>query len=117
MRAAGGAISNIAHAGASVAGGASAAYRAGGFAGVAQAGVSAATSPLRRAASSLGASYASAAQAASPSASTADNNPPSWAQRLNRRQAITHGASAAASALRSGDSAGAGHNVDLSEGE
>ena len=50
LGAAGGAIAGTARAGASVAGGATAAYRAGGLSGVAEAGVSAATSPLRRAA-------------------------------------------------------------------
>jgi type IV secretion system protein TrbL len=36
---------------------------------------------------------------------------------MRRHQAMTHGASAATNALRSGDHAGGGHNVDLSEGE
>jgi len=125
-RAAGGALSGIAHAGASVAGGASAAYRSGGLAGVAQAGVSAAASPLRRAASNLRASYSAGAAAAtqrpapgggpqSPNASS--SSPPPWAQRMRRHQAMTHGASAASNALRSGDQGGSGHSVDLSEGE
>ena len=43
--------------------------------------------------------------------------PPAWAQRLRRNQAMTHGAQAAAQALRSGDSHGGGHSVDLSGGE
>jgi len=126
LRAAGGAISGAAHAGASVAGGASAAYRAGGIAGVAQAGVSAAVSPLRRAASNLRSSFNAGAAAATrrpapgggpqpPGAS--GGSPPPWAQRMRRHQAMTHGASAAGNALRSGDQGGSGHSVDLSEGE
>lgn len=126
LRAAGGAISGAAHAGASVVGGASAAYRAGGIAGVAQAGVSAAASPLRRAASNLRSSFNAGAAAATqrpapgggpqpPGAS--GGSPPPWAQRMRRHQAMTHGASAAGNALRSGDQGGSGHSVDLSEGE
>ncbi len=56
--------------------------------------------------------------AASPAeASAADAGPPAWAQRMRRNQAIHHGATAAANALRSGDSHGGGHSVDLSGGE
>ncbi len=124
LRMAGGAISGTAHAGASVAGGASAAYRAGGMTGVAQAGVSAAISPLRRAASSLAESYTAGARAVTtrplpgggPSAS-ANNTPPAWAERMRRHQTMSHGASAASSALRAGDHGSGGHSVDLSEGE
>jgi type IV secretion system protein TrbL len=124
LRMAGGAISGTAHAGASVAGGTSAAYRAGGLAGVAQAGASAALSPLRRAASSLGQSFRAGAQAAiarplpggGPPSST-NNAPPAWAERMRRHQSMSHGASAAGSALRAGDHGGGGHSVDLSEGE
>jgi type IV secretion system protein TrbL len=47
----------------------------------------------------------------------ADAGPPAWAQRMRRNQAIHHGATAAANALRSGDSHGGGHSVDLSGGE
>jgi len=124
LRAAGGAIANVAHSGASVAGGASAAYRSGGIAGVAQAAASAAASPLRRASSSLAESFAAGARSATerpaPGAgpSSGDGGSPlAWAARMRRHQAMTHGASAATNALRSGDHAGGGHNVDLSEGE
>jgi len=124
LRAAGGAISGAAHAGASVAGGASAAYRTGGIAGVAQAGVSAATSPLRRAASNLRSSFNAGAAAATQRPAPGGGpqppgagSPPQWAQRMRRHQAMTHGASAASNALRSGDQGGSGHSVDLSEGE
>ncbi len=121
LRAAGTAIANVAHAGASVAGGASAAYRSGGIAGVAQAAASAAVSPLRRASSSLGESFAAGARTATerpapgagPSAG-GGGSPPAWAERMRRHQAMTHSASAASNAVRSGDHPGGGHNVDLS---
>lgn len=41
--------------------------------------------------------------------------PPDWAKRMRRNQAMNHGVSAVAHAVRSGDSAGGGHSVDLSE--
>jgi type IV secretion system protein TrbL len=124
LRTVGSLASGAAHAGASVAGGASAAYRAGGLAGVAQAGISAATSPLRRAAASLGESYATSARAATerpasgagPSGGSSGETP-NWVQRMRRQQTVTHGAAAATNALRSGDQSGSGHSVDLSEGE
>jgi type IV secretion system protein TrbL len=124
LRALGGLTAGAARAGASVAGSATAAYRAGGLAGVAEAGVSAAMSPLRRAAASLSESYAAGARAATERpaagggpASGSSGAMPSWVQRMRRQQAITHGASAASNALRSGDQGGSGHSVDLSEGE
>jgi type IV secretion system protein TrbL len=126
LGAAGGAISGTAHGAASVAGGASAAYRAGGIAGVAKAGASAATSPLRQAASNLRTSFAVGARAAtSPaprgagaaSAGSGPGNPPAWAKAMQRKQAIGQGATAASNALRSGDAHGGGHSVDLSEGD
>jgi type IV secretion system protein TrbL len=43
--------------------------------------------------------------------------PPAWAQRMKRNQAMSHGATTAAQVLRSGDSHGGGHSVDLSRGE
>jgi type IV secretion system protein TrbL len=48
-------------------------------------------------------------------AGAATSGPPAWARRLRREQAFTHGASAAAHAVRSGDHGGAGASVDLSE--
>jgi type IV secretory pathway TrbL component len=36
---------------------------------------------------------------------------------MRRQQTISHGASAASSAVRSGDHPSGGHSVDLSEGE
>ncbi len=59
------------------------------------------------------ASFSTAASASNASASP----PPAWARKLKRGQAISHGASTAAHAVRAGDSAGGGHSVDLSQGE
>jgi type IV secretion system protein TrbL len=124
--AAGGAIAGTARAGASVAGGATAAYRAGGLAGMAEAGVSAAASPLRRAAATLRESFAAGGRAvtgeAGPSGAGAagqagSSGPPAWAQRMKRSQTISRGASAADHAVRSGDRPSGGTSVDLSEGE
>jgi type IV secretion system protein TrbL len=126
LGAAGGAIAGTARAGASVAGGATAAYRAGGLSGVAQAGASAATSPLRRAAASLRESFAAGGQAATGGASTGAagavaqggaSGPPAWASRMKRNQTINQGVSAADHAIRSGDHPSGGGGVDLSEGE
>jgi len=124
LRAAGATISGAAHAGATVAGGASAAYRAGGLAAIAKAGASAAASPLRRAASSLGQSYTTGAQAATqrpagggPSGPGGNGSPPAWAKRMGRHQAMAQGVTAASNALRAGDQGGSGHSIDLSEGE
>jgi type IV secretion system protein TrbL len=126
LGAAGGAIAGTTRAGASVSGGASAAYRAGGLSGVAQAGASAATSPLRRAAASLRESFAAGGQAATGEASQAGasaatpgeaSGPPAWASRMKRNQTINQGVSAADHAIRSGDHPSGGGGVDLSEGE
>ena len=126
LGAAGGAIAGTARAGASVAGGATAAYRAGGLSGVAQAGASAATSPLRRSAASLRESFAAEGQAATGGASSGDagasaqggaSGPPAWASRMKRNQTINQGVSAADHAIRSGDHPSGGGGVDLSEGE
>jgi type IV secretion system protein TrbL len=56
---------------------------------------------------------AAAAENAGSEAATA--GPPAWAQRMRRDQTMSHGVSAAAHAVRSGDSHGGGHSVDLSE--
>ena len=58
-----------------------------------------------------------AAGASSLTASTAESGQPAWAQRMRRNQAIHQGATTAANALRSGDSHGGGHSVNLSGGE
>jgi type IV secretion system protein TrbL len=102
---AGGALAGGARGAATIAGGTASAYRAGGLSGVAKAGGSAVVSPLRRLAAGLG------------GGSPATDAPPAWARRLKRAQTVNQGASAAAHAVRSGDSAGGGSSVDLSEGE
>lgn len=110
---AGSAIAGAARSGGAVISGASAAYRSGGLASVAEAGSSAAMSPLRRAAAALGGGGEAGEQAASPSA----EGQPDWARRMKRAQTIRHGASAAGHAIRSGDHGGSGSSVDMSEGE
>jgi len=125
LRAVAGAASGVAHAAAATAGGARAAYRAGGLAGVAQAAAATASSPLRRAASSLGASFSAGAQAATqrpapgggPASPGSGNTPPAWAQRMQRTQTLSQGATAATNALRAGDHPSSGSSIDLSEGE
>ncbi|MBP9233029.1 MAG: P-type conjugative transfer protein TrbL [Hyphomonadaceae bacterium] len=113
---------------------------ASGLRNVASAGAQATVSPLKRAAGraadSLKQSYQSGArsafaatggastagtvvgeaEAASQAVSTPDG-PPAWARRMKRSQQMTHGVQAAAHAVRSGDSHGAGSTVNLSEGD
>ncbi|SDS81149.1 P-type conjugative transfer protein TrbL [Bradyrhizobium canariense] len=101
---AGGALVGGARGAAAMAGGTASAYRAGGLSGVATAGGSAIVSPLRRMAAGFGGG-----------SSTADA-PPAWARRMKRAQTVTQGVSAATHAVRSGDGAGGGSSVDLSEG-
>src|ERR1700751_4976895 len=101
---AGGALLAGGRGAATVASGTASAYRAGGLSGVASAGGSAVVSPLRRMAAGLGGG-----------SSTADA-PPAWARRMKRAQTANQGVSAATHAVRSGDSAGGGSSVDLSEG-
>ncbi len=118
---------------------------ASGLGGVARAAGSAAVSPLKRAASSAtsqasesvkssfsagakagfgatgGSSTmgtvggASAAPAAAPP--TSPDGPPAWAQRMQRRQALNHGTTMTAHAVRSGDSHGSGSSINLSESD
>jgi type IV secretion system protein TrbL len=51
--------------------------------------------------------------AAAPDATSGPGGPPPWARRMRREQAISHGVSAAAHAIRSGDHAGGSTSVDL----
>jgi type IV secretion system protein TrbL len=44
-----------------------------------------------------------------------DAGPPAWAQRMKGGQTMRHGLSAAVHTVRSGDSRGGGHSVDLSQ--
>jgi type IV secretion system protein TrbL len=105
-------MAGAARGGGAVLSGASAAYRSGGLAGVAEAGTSAAISPLRRAAAAFG-----GRQAGEQAASTSAEGQPDWARRMKRAETIRHGASAVGHAVRSGDHGGGGSSVDLSEGE
>jgi type IV secretion system protein TrbL len=111
---------------------------ASGLSGVARAGAAAATRPVSRAASRAsgamaesyrgGARSAAAAtggsstmgtiggEATSDAAST-PSSPPAWAQRMKRHQTISHGATAAAHAVRSGDSHGGGASISLRQDE
>jgi type IV secretion system protein TrbL len=120
--AAGTAIAGAARGSATLAGGAMTAYRAGGATEVAKAAASAAISPLRRATAGLRERFeaggsATASGAASGSAPASTDGPPAWARRMRRGQTISHGASAATHAVRSGDRGGGGASVDLSQGD
>ncbi|MGQ3672003.1 P-type conjugative transfer protein TrbL [Xanthobacter sp. TB0136] len=113
---------------------------AAGLSGVARAGASAAVSPLKRAVSraadSLKSSHSAGVKggfettggsstmgtvgggpAPSPASAPAPNDAPAWAQRMRRSQALSHGVSAAAHAVRSGDSHGGGSSISLSESD
>lgn len=114
---------------------------ASGLGGVARAAGSASVSPLRRAASraseSLKSSFSDGARAgvsgsggsfssgagtdesdpASVAPATTPDQPPAWAQRMKRGSHVSHGVSAAAHAVRSGDSHGSGASVNLSESD
>ena len=113
---------------------------AAGLGGVARAGASAAVSPLKRAisraADSLKSSHTAGVKgafettggasitgtlgggASQGSASTpSPDGPPAWAQRMRRSQAMSHGVTAAAHAVRSGDSHGGGSSISLSESD
>jgi type IV secretion system protein TrbL len=73
-----------------------------------------APSPLRRIASGSTAAAAGDGGAAAP---VSTDGPPAWARRMKRAQTMSHGASAATHALRSGDRGGGGASVDLSDGK
>ena len=108
---------------------------AGGLGGVARAAGSAAASPLRRAAESVKSSFSAGAKAgfgATGGASSlgtvagdagaaasgpAAEGPPAWARRMRRGQAMSHGVTLAAHAIRSGDGHGGGSSINLSESD
>ncbi|MDP0929400.1 P-type conjugative transfer protein TrbL [Paracoccus onubensis] len=114
---------------------------ASGLGGVARAAGSAAISPLKRAASkateSVKSSFSDGARAAfgvtggsstagtvggasaGPAAASSGpaGGPPAWAQQMRRSQAMNHGTTMAAHAVRSGDSHGSGSSVNLSESD
>lgn len=62
-----------------------------------------------------GAGMASAPAGATLASSAPAGGAPEWAQRMRRHQAISHGVSAAAHAVRSGDHGGGSTSVSLSE--
>jgi len=62
-------------------------------------------------------SASGAAQGGASAGTSSANEPPAWARRMKRSQTVSDGASAATNAVRSGDHAGGGASVDLSEGE
>ena len=112
---------------------------ASGLGGVARAAGSTAVSPLKRAASkaseSVKSSFADGARAgfaagggtssmgtvggasAAPAAPSTPPGPPAWSQRMQRSQALRHGTTMAAHAVRSGDGHGSGSSVNLSESD
>jgi type IV secretion system protein TrbL len=88
-----------------------------------RAGTSAVGGAVRGAASSLGGRAVGTSSVAAAGPSAGANAPssapagaaPAWAQRMRRHQAISHGVSAAAHAVRSGDHGGGSTSVSLSE--
>lgn len=123
---------------AGAAGHSGAAAVASGAAGVARAAGDAAVSPLRRAAAraadSMKTSYSEGAKSVSGAGGTSapgptgasatesapagtTDGPPAWARRMKRSQAMSHGVTAAAHAVRSGDSHGSGSSINLSQGD
>ena len=109
--------------------------------GVARAAGSAAVSPLKRAvarasesmkssfsdgakggfgatggSSTMGTIGGEATEAAS-TPTAAAGGAPDWAKRMKRSQHLSHGVSAAAHAVRSGDSHGSGSSINLSESD
>jgi type IV secretion system protein TrbL len=95
----------VAAGGAVVAGGAAAGMAVRGAA----AAISATAAAARGGSSTIGTMGAAATQPAS--------SPPAWAQRMKRRQAMSHGATATAHAVRSGDSHGGGTSISLRQDE
>jgi type IV secretion system protein TrbL len=85
------------------------------------ASVAAATSniagPLSRTAGAAASSVGEVGQGAASGSSPTASMPPAWATRMKRAQTASHGASAVTHAVRSGDHAGGGASVDLSEGK
>jgi type IV secretion system protein TrbL len=124
--------------GASLAGGAATSYSlgaagqsglkgvGGGLGGMVRDAGSAVSSPLKRASASMQSSFRDGGRAAeatggitptgSGNGGTASSDPaPGWAKRMKRGQAMSHGVSTAAHAIRSGDAHGGGSSVNLSE--
>jgi type IV secretion system protein TrbL len=66
-------------------------------------------------AGAIGGEAANDASFAAAASSSSESTQPAWAQRLRRGQTLSHGASAVAHAVRSGDSHGGGHSINLSQ--
>ncbi|MGO3934234.1 P-type conjugative transfer protein TrbL [Rhodopseudomonas pseudopalustris] len=101
-------------AGATMAAGAAGGILAGGARGAAamvQASSSTIAGPLRRSASNQ------AGQGTASADPSSSGGEPAWAARMKRSQTVSHGVSAAAHAVRSGDHGGGGASVDVSEGK
>ncbi|MET3909955.1 type IV secretory pathway TrbL component [Bradyrhizobium sp. S3.3.6] len=79
-----------------------------------EASASGAASPLRSVAAGLGGTASNAGTGEGDS-SRASDSAPAWVRRMKRTQTISHGASAATHAIRSGDHGGGGGSVDLSQ--
>jgi type IV secretion system protein TrbL len=62
--------------------------------------------------STMGTIGGGTAEAAAPA-----DGPPAWARRMKRSQTLSHGVTAAAHAVRSGDSHGGGSSINLSESD
>ncbi|KAK0329703.1 hypothetical protein LTR94_035697, partial [Friedmanniomyces endolithicus] len=67
--------------------------------------------------SSTAGSVGDAGEAAPASAPNTSAGAPEWARRMKRNQTVSHGISAAAHAVRSGDGHGSGSSVNLSESD
>ncbi len=124
--------------GASLAGGAATSYSlgaagqsglkgvGGGLGGMVRAAASAVSSPLKRASASMQSSFSDGGRAVEETGgmsssgsigggTTSSDPAPAWAKRMKRSQAMSHGVSTAAHAIRSGDAHGGGSSVNLSE--
>jgi type IV secretion system protein TrbL len=78
-------------------------------------GVRAGAAAVGRAAGAIAPARSVGAFAAAATQSSSTSGPPDWARRMRREQAISHGVSAAAHAVRSGDQGGGSTSVDLKE--
>ncbi|WP_407154781.1 P-type conjugative transfer protein TrbL [Bradyrhizobium sp. STM 3557] len=109
----GGAAAGSARGVRALASGVSSALRAGGLSGAVDQEGAAGASPLRSLAERMGVGDGRAGDV--DNVSSASDNPPAWARRMKRANVISRGASAATQAVRSGDHAGGGGSVDLSQ--
>ena len=78
-------------------------------------GVRAGAAAVGRAAGAIAPARSLGAFSTAATQSSSSNGPPDWARRMRREQAISHGVSAAAHAVRSGDHGGGSTSVDLKE--